>query len=256
MNAIGAKIALVRSAASLGCNGGSSPCSWAQRALIVDHVGWGSANFSEGSPGPTTANTTALIRRDGGCTDTGNNAADFTTGAPMPRNTASTNRSCGGAEPPPPPPPPPPPLSVTLTLDRETVRPGDVLRIGVSAANPGATVVTDVYLRAMLPPAAGPDFGCPDDDAVVFLTDGGATIVLACASDPAGTFPAYFSDLTIPAGFTINVPNFLSLVWPHGAPAGPYTIEIFGTPPGALADGELGAADIVAASSDTLTFEP
>jgi hypothetical protein len=158
--------------------------------------------------------------------------------------------------PPPPPPPPPPSLAVTLVLDRETVQAGDILKIGVSAVNSGPALVADVYLRAMLPPAAGPEFGCPDEDAVAFLTDGGATIVLACASDPADTFPPYFHNLTIPVGLNVTLAEFLSLVWPHGAPAGPYTIEIFGTPVGALADGALDAGDILAAASDMVTFKP
>src|SRR5687768_3372234 len=46
------KVALVSDAVSLGCNGGSTPCSGAQLSRIVDLVGYGAANFFEGS-GPT-----------------------------------------------------------------------------------------------------------------------------------------------------------------------------------------------------------
>jgi hypothetical protein len=52
-------------------------------------------------------------------------------------------------------------------------------------------VAVGVYVRAFLPPAAGPAFGCPDEDATAFILDGGATTVLACASAPANTFSAY-----------------------------------------------------------------
>jgi hypothetical protein len=54
----------------------------------------------------------------------------------------------------------------------------------------------------------------------------------------------------------VTVPNFFSLVWPPSAPPGPYTIEIFATPVGALADGVLGDEDIVGSAFDTLTFVP
>jgi hypothetical protein len=89
MSATGAKVALVDTTVSLGCNGGSTPCSPSALATIIDLVGWGSANFFEGAAAPATSNTLALFRNDGGLTDTDNNAADFFTGSPTPRNTAS-----------------------------------------------------------------------------------------------------------------------------------------------------------------------
>jgi hypothetical protein len=89
MSAIGAKLALVDTTTPLGCNGGSTPCSASQLAMIIDLVGWGTANFYEGNPAPATNNLIALFRDNGGLTDTDNNAADFATGAPDPRNTSS-----------------------------------------------------------------------------------------------------------------------------------------------------------------------
>jgi hypothetical protein len=136
------------------------------------------------------------------------------------------------------------------------VRPGEAVQISVTATNTGASVVADVYLMATLPPAAGPQLGCPDEDAVVFAVDGGTGLVLACASDPADMFPPYFDNFAIPAGLNVAVPNFLSLVWPPAAPPGPYTIEIFATPAGALANGVLRDEDILGSASDTLMFVP
>jgi uncharacterized protein len=82
------KVALVNTTASLGCNGGSTPCSPAALAMIVDLVGYGNANFFEGSgAAPTLTNTTAAFRGSGGAQDTDNNSADFTAAAPNPRNT-------------------------------------------------------------------------------------------------------------------------------------------------------------------------
>lgn len=63
---------------------------------VVDFVGFGTtANCYEGAgPTATLSNTTAAIRAGAGCTDTNNNSADFATGAPTPRNTASPTNVC------------------------------------------------------------------------------------------------------------------------------------------------------------------
>ncbi|HSK14622.1 MAG TPA: Ig-like domain-containing protein [Gaiellaceae bacterium] len=89
------KVALVTGTTTLGCNGGSNPCDAAQLARIVDLVGYGNANFFEGAAAaPTLTNTTAAFRAAGGCTDTDQNAADFSAAAPNPRNTASPLNAC------------------------------------------------------------------------------------------------------------------------------------------------------------------
>ena len=62
---------------------GSTPCSPAQSAPIVDLIGWDGANFFEGSgPGPTTTNTTAALGRKWLCRNR-QQAADFAAGAPL-----------------------------------------------------------------------------------------------------------------------------------------------------------------------------
>jgi uncharacterized protein len=89
------KVALVTGTPSLGCNGGSTPCSPEQLERIVDLVGYGNANFFEGTAAaPTLSNTTAAFRAQQGCQDTDDNAADFTAGAPAPRNTATPLNVC------------------------------------------------------------------------------------------------------------------------------------------------------------------
>ena len=96
MAAASGKVALVSDTTPLGCNGSTaSPCSAAQLARIVDLVGYGPANFYEGT-GPTAVltSTTAAFRANGGCTDTDNNAADFTVAVAAPRNTATTVHAC------------------------------------------------------------------------------------------------------------------------------------------------------------------
>src|SRR5206468_1091990 len=95
MSATGGKVALVSSTTPLGCNGGSTPCPPAALATIVDLIGYDGANFFEGSgPAPTLSNTTAGFRGANGCTDTDNNAADFSATAPNPRTSTSPLSVC------------------------------------------------------------------------------------------------------------------------------------------------------------------
>jgi uncharacterized protein (TIGR03437 family) len=83
------KVALVKTATSLtgACPGDPN---------IVDFAGYGStANCFKGSgPAPAASNTNAVTRKGTGCTDTRNNATDFTLAPPNPRNTTASLNSC------------------------------------------------------------------------------------------------------------------------------------------------------------------
>jgi len=98
MSATAGKVALVKSDTALKC--GTSVLRCSDPAQIADFVGFGAtATYFEGTgPTATLANTTAALRNGGGCADTDNNAADFTVGAPNPRNT-STFGECGEVPP-------------------------------------------------------------------------------------------------------------------------------------------------------------
>ena len=86
LSANNGKVALVSNANLLS---GTCPLS-----SVVDFVGYGNANCSEGSAASNLTNTSANLRLDGGCTDTGNNAADFTETTPNPRNSSDSRSSC------------------------------------------------------------------------------------------------------------------------------------------------------------------
>jgi len=92
MSGTNGKVALVVNDTALT---GSCP------AGVVDFVGYGgTANCYEGSgPTPTLSNTTAALRNNNGCTDTNNNAADFSVSAPTPRNSAAPSYVCTTLEP-------------------------------------------------------------------------------------------------------------------------------------------------------------
>jgi uncharacterized protein (TIGR03437 family) len=96
MAATAGKVALVMGTTAL--TGGGCPVS----PSVADFVGYGtSANCFEGSGRtPAPSNTTADIRKAGGCIDTNDNAADFFVSAPLPRNSSSAFNNCISGVPP------------------------------------------------------------------------------------------------------------------------------------------------------------
>jgi hypothetical protein len=129
LSGTGGKVALVTGTTSLGCNGGSAACNGESLARIIDLVGYGGANFFEGTPTAAPSNTTAVVRKGDGCTDTGNNGADFVVVAPAPRNTATAPKPCtttGVTNP-----------TVTASANPATVAPGATVLLTATVA-PGA----------------------------------------------------------------------------------------------------------------------
>jgi uncharacterized protein len=98
LGATSGKIALVRGAAALTC--GASAGSCATGGPVEDLVGYGDATDFEGTgSAPALSNTTAAVRASGGCSDTGDNTADFAAGTPAPQNSASPTQACATAPP-------------------------------------------------------------------------------------------------------------------------------------------------------------
>ncbi|MBX3205294.1 MAG: lamin tail domain-containing protein [Labilithrix sp.] len=85
-SATAGRFALVSSTTSLGAT-----CT---NATVVDLVGYGTANCFNGAAAPAPSNTKSVIRKNDGCTDTGNNKADFSALAPSPRNSSTPAVEC------------------------------------------------------------------------------------------------------------------------------------------------------------------
>ena len=83
------KVALVKNDSTLS---GACP----NVSALADFVGYGGGvNCSEGAQSaPAPGNVTAVLRRDEGCSDTDDNAADFAAGQPAPRNTSAPPHAC------------------------------------------------------------------------------------------------------------------------------------------------------------------
>jgi uncharacterized protein (TIGR03437 family) len=134
MAASAGKVALVTGTTALSGSG----CPLA--ATVSDFVGYGTtANCFEGS-GRVAApsNTTADLRKAGGCTDTNENAADFLALAPFPRNTNSPVNSCSAGSPP------------ALTINDVTVTEGNsgtttaTFTVSLSAPAPSTDISFDI----------------------------------------------------------------------------------------------------------------
>jgi predicted extracellular nuclease len=96
MSGTGARVALVTSTSPLACT--SPGC--ASAAGVRDFVGWGTtaADFEGGGRAPATSNTTAILRAEGGCQDSDDNAGDFAVAEPAPRNGAAPAAPCTGPQ--------------------------------------------------------------------------------------------------------------------------------------------------------------
>jgi hypothetical protein len=106
----GGKVAIVNNATALAC--GASPGSCSAASTVEDLVGYGGAADYEGSgAAPAGSATTALARAGGGCTDSDDNAADFSTASPAPLNSSASASACSA------PPPPPPGTSASAGVD-------------------------------------------------------------------------------------------------------------------------------------------
>ena len=134
MAATAGKVALVAGTTALTGSG----CPLA--ATVADFVGYGTtADCLEGlGRAPAPGNTTADLRKAGGCTDSNDNAADFLVSAPFPRNTSAPLNNCVAGTPP------------NLTINDVTVTEGNsgttiaAFTVSLSAPAPSTDITFDI----------------------------------------------------------------------------------------------------------------
>lgn len=171
MSGTGGKVALVNTTASLGCNGSSTPCSPAGLA-IVDLVGW-DGQTSMKVLGLRPLLLTPQRFAGNGCTETDNNASNFTAGTPAPRNTASSLNPCAV-------------VSVNLSIND----------VSISEGNAGTTSF-DFTVSLSSPAGVGGvtfDIGTQDNSATIADNDYAAN-TLTSQTIPAGSSNYAFSVL-------------------------------------------------------------
>lgn len=144
LSATDGKIVLVNNSTAVS---GPTPSG----SSVVDFVGYGTANASEGSPVSALSNTTAAIRGSSGCTDTNNNRSDFSVGSPSPRNSHTAVHLCS-----PLPPPSKPDLVVTaLTASNAGTLGGTLSGVSSTVKNQGAAAAGAFRIGFYFSPIAG-----------------------------------------------------------------------------------------------------
>ncbi|MGZ5183045.1 MAG: lamin tail domain-containing protein, partial [Ramlibacter sp.] len=188
------KIALASNSTALS---GAVPSSGALQDLVGYGTGSGGANGYEGAgAAPTLSSTAAAFRADGGCTDSNNNAADFSTATPAPRNTASALKSCPGIG----------PVSQPIVLNCPTSiggRAGVAVTGILSASDPDSIVNRADITGAAIPGISLTGFSPAPG------TGGSASVTLSVdASVPSGSYPVvvtFANDGGQTAKCTVNV---------------------------------------------------
>ena len=144
-----------------------------------------------------------------------------------------------------------------LAVNQPSFRPGDTLRVDLSAVNPGPGAVVDVLFGFVLPvPAA--DAGCPAGDLVLaFFRPGFSGADVVCSSAPPDQFPLAFETVTFPGAFpATTVPGLVALPLPPGMPPGSYVVFIAVLAAGALEDGRLDPGDLLAVGTAAFAVLP
>ena len=195
MSATTGKVALVNVSTALS---GTCPTG----STIIDFVGFGGANCFEGV-GPTAVltNTTAALRASAGCTDANNNAADFTTGAPTPRNSASPVNICGVLSP-----------SISVTPNPVTLGynlgsgpSSQTVTVNASSLDPAAGNITVTSSNTAITLSSGASFS---NSITLPYTNSGLTSTTFVTQLVAGlTAGTYSTTLSLSGGgATLNLP--------------------------------------------------
>jgi Right handed beta helix region len=138
-------------------------------------------------------------------------------------------------------------VTVTLGLNQAAFRAGDTLRVRLGIHNPGPTITADAYLGILL----------PDGVTVLFVTclaplDG---VVTRLDADPR-TFVPLAASYDFPSGEEATVEDFFVYTVTGGESPGSYTVFSLLTPPGAFADGQVDAGDLLGLTVQLFTVSP
>jgi hypothetical protein len=146
-------------------------------------------------------------------------------------------------------------VALGMTANKGVFVAGELLRLGVTAQNPGADTFVDVYFGALLPPALAQGLGCPNGDAMILLANGFSSSAITCLSSVPQNTPALLTSVELPAGMPLTTfPDVFVLQWNGNIPRGDYLFFIAVTRAGAFGDGRMDAGDVLSVASQTVSF--
>jgi hypothetical protein len=149
------------------------------------------------------------------------------------------------------------PPVLALFPNATTFPAGSLASFTLAFANPGPAGVGDFYLGAVLPAGAGPAFGCPGGDAMVFFANAFTSLVTTCFSAAPTTFAPLLTNVAVPAGLgLVTVPDLLRFTWPAGAPFGSYLFFGALTSASAFNGATLNLTDVVGLAVVTVEVGP
>lgn len=206
-------------------------------SAAAPHAAGVAALLLEKQPGLSPASITSTLENT--AVDMGPPGFDFDTGFGLIQADAAL-QAVSGAH-----------LSLGLTLNRQTASEGDPIQVDFTEANTGGALTVDLYFVVQVPLALSVAVGCPSGDAVVFVEDAFARLVVRCVATAAPeSFVPLFRNRSIPASLPPTaIPGFVNFPWPPGLVPGPYTFTVFATPPMAFADGTVALTDFSAFAS-------
>jgi len=138
-----------------------------------------------------------------------------------------------------------PALTLAVTANELLFVPGDTLRLALTADNPGLPVTADFYVAVLLP-----------DNATLVAFGPGAVPVFGSFASLAA-LPPVAAGVSLAAPFSQSLPDFLQRLWTGAEPVGLYRVFFAAVQAGALADGGLGAGELLALSTvDFLVTAP
>jgi acyl-CoA thioesterase-1 len=142
------------------------------------------------------------------------------------------------------------PQAYVVRFNAETFRSGERLQVDLTLGDSVTSGLVDVYFGLFLPPDAGPLAGCPVGEALAFLADDFARLVVTCLADVLDEAAPLRAGVEFVAPLPlITVGDFWSAVFVPEFPLGEYTVFFALTTPG-------DPADVLVSATHTFTLVP